>query len=77
MSKVAAAHAAGYLLHFFSGSAGAINSANERANAAARDTMNWNLFFFQDLQDADVGDTACKSAAQCKPNLWAGPASRG
>jgi len=76
MSKVAAAHAAGYLLHFFSGSAGAVNSANKRANAATRDTMNWNLFFFQNLLDANVGNTARKSAAQCKPNLWARPASR-
>lgn len=77
MSKVAAAHAAGYLLHFFSGSAGAINSANKRADAATRDTMNWNLFFFQNLQDADVGDTPRKSAAQRKPNVWARAASRG
>ena len=59
------ANSAGYLFQFSGGNPTAIRCADQRAHARAGHKIDGNLFFFQNLQDADMSDTAGEPAAQC------------
>jgi hypothetical protein len=46
----------------------AVGRANHGPDTGPRDEINGDLFFFQNLQDADVGDAAGEASAQGKTN---------
>jgi hypothetical protein len=50
--------------------AAAIGRSNESANAGASDKADGNAFFFEDLEDSDMGHTAGKAAAQRYTQGW-------
>src|SRR5580704_15297533 len=54
------------LFHLGDRQAAAIAGANQRSHACAGHGMNWNVFFFEDFQDADVSDAASETSAQRK-----------
>ena len=46
------------------GESAAIRGAHDRAYTGARNHANWNAFFFEDFENADVRDAAGKASAQ-------------
>jgi hypothetical protein len=55
------------LLHFGQSEAAAITGTDERTHTRACDDPDWNSFFFEDFQNADVSDASSKAPAQGDP----------
>jgi hypothetical protein len=60
---------------FSSANTTAIGRANQGSNAGARNVIDRNFFFFQDLQCAYMSDAASESAAERDPDFGALPLS--
>ena len=54
----------GNLLQLGDGDSAAIGSADQRAYTGAGDKLDGDIFFFENFEDADVGDAAGKTSAQ-------------
>src|SRR5262249_7496749 len=59
-------HPRSNLLEFFWRHSAAVSGTNERTHAGTRNETDGNALFFEDFQDADVNDSACKPAAEGK-----------
>jgi hypothetical protein len=57
------ANLGGNLLEFGGREPTAVGCSDERAYAGASDKLNGNLFFFQNFEDADVGDASGETSA--------------
>ncbi len=64
--EVFEAHPGGDLLQLGDGDAAAVGRADERPHTGARDQADGNIFFFEDFQNADMGDAASKAPTQRK-----------
>jgi len=58
------AHHSRYVLEFLGGHTAAVRGANDGADAGASYEVDGNAFFFEDFQDANMGQAAGKTAAQ-------------
>src|SRR6516162_9851755 len=63
-AKVAKPHGASHVLELGRRHSAAVTSADDRSHARARNIIDWDVFFFQDLQHANMRDAARESTAQ-------------
>ncbi len=66
--KVLEAHPGCNLFQLRDSDTAAVGRADQRAHTGAGDQAYRNIFFFEDFEDADVGDAAGKAAAQGQSN---------
>lgn len=63
--KVLETYQRGDFLEFFGGDAAAIRCANHGSDAGSGNKVDRNAFFFENFEDADMGESAGKPAAEC------------
>src|SRR5690349_15776184 len=66
--EVAEAYPAADARHFRRGGAATVQRADQRAYAGTRNAGYRDVFFFEDLQNPDMGDAACESATEGNTN---------